>query len=207
MCNLYRIKTKEAELAQLFGADAGPLANVAEEIYPGYPALTIADGKVQAMHWGFPLLRKGKSGQTLKPKPVNNTRADKLHSPFWRSSFEHRRCLIPLEAFAEAEGRAGAKTRTWMAMPEQSLMTCAGIWRESDEWGRVFSMIMTQASGQMSAVHDRMPVILHPENRSIWLNSSPSEAMTLCVPYSGRLKIKATSDSWSRRQSGFLQKT
>ena len=56
------------------------------------------------MVWGFPLVMKGKSGQPLKPKPVNNTRADKLDSFMWRYSFRERRCLIPVTEFAEAEG-------------------------------------------------------------------------------------------------------
>jgi hypothetical protein len=30
------------------------------------------------MVWGFPLVLKGKGGQALKPKPVNNARVDKL---------------------------------------------------------------------------------------------------------------------------------
>jgi hypothetical protein len=42
------------------------------------------------MVWGFPLVLKGKSGQPLKPKPCNNTRADKLDSFMWRYSFEER---------------------------------------------------------------------------------------------------------------------
>ena len=32
------------------------------------------------MTWGFPLVVKRKSGQPLKPKPVNNTPANKLDS-------------------------------------------------------------------------------------------------------------------------------
>ena len=72
----------------------------------------------------------------LKPKPVNNTRADKLETFFWRYSFEERRCLIPLEAFAEAEGQRGQMTRTWITLPDRDLFAVAGIWRESEQWGR-----------------------------------------------------------------------
>ena len=39
----------------------------------------------------FPLVLKGKSGQPLKPKPVNNTRADKRDSFMRRHSFQERR--------------------------------------------------------------------------------------------------------------------
>ena len=95
------------------------------------------------MTWGFPLVLKGKSGQPLKPKPVNNTRADKLDSFMWRFSFQERRCLIPVTQFAEAEGEKGSKTRTGFAVPDEPLLAVAGIWRETDEWGPAYSMVMT----------------------------------------------------------------
>lgn len=60
------------------------------------------------MIWGLPLQQTSKkTGKTLKPKPVNNARTDKLKSYFWRHSFEERRCLIPLSAWCEAEGGPG----------------------------------------------------------------------------------------------------
>src|SRR5690606_1938845 len=74
------------------------------EVYAGYSGLIVANGELRSMVWGFPLALKGKSGRPLKPKPVNNTRTDKLKSFMWRSSFEKRRCLIAVSAFAEAEG-------------------------------------------------------------------------------------------------------
>ena len=64
------------------------------------------------MAWRFLLVLNGAKGQPLKPKPVNNTRADKLDSFMWRYSFQERRCLIPVSQFAEAEGGKGFKTRT-----------------------------------------------------------------------------------------------
>ena len=44
-----------------------------------------------------------------KPKPINNTRADKLAGFMWRYSFAEPRCLIPVTKFAEAEGRRAAR--------------------------------------------------------------------------------------------------
>ncbi len=86
--------------------------NFGEQVYPGYLGLVIADGELRQMTWGFPLVMKGKTGQPLKPKPVNNARTNKLDSYFWRSSFEQRRCLIRISAWAEAQGVKRAKTRT-----------------------------------------------------------------------------------------------
>ena len=112
MCNLYKVKSSHTEVADFFDAIAEDFgANTAEEVYPGYPSLVVADGKLTAMTWGFPLQRKGAKGQPLKPKPVNNTRTDKVKSYFWRYSFEERRCLIPVSTFAEAEGPKGRRLK------------------------------------------------------------------------------------------------
>ena len=90
MCNLYKLTTSAAEVASLFGARVGQVGNASGDVYPGYPGLVMADGGLRSMTWGFPLVMKGAKGQPLKPKPINNTRADKLSSGFWRPSFVNR---------------------------------------------------------------------------------------------------------------------
>ena len=128
MCNLYRMTRAQAEIANLFAADCGANLTAAAEIYPGYPGLVVADRALRAMVWGFPLVLKSKkTGEPLKPKPVNNTRSDKLDSFMWRYSFTERRCLIPVTAWAEAEGRAGRKTRTCMSVASTETFAVGGI--------------------------------------------------------------------------------
>ena len=206
MCNLYRMTKNTTEVAQLFDVVAAIGSNAGGEIYPGYSGIVIAGGKVETMTWGFPLQRKGAKGQSLKPKPVNNARTDKLSGPFWKSSFVERRCLIPLESFAEAQGKKGAMTRTWMTMPDAEVFTVAGIWRGSAEWGECYSMVMTDASPQMSEIHNRMPVILTLDQRETWLDGSPDDAFDLCRPFEGALAIDRTDVPWAGRpaQSSML---
>lgn len=199
MCNLYRMRRGYEEIAGLFRAAALSPSNVGEQVYPGYPGLVVAQRQVRSMSWGFPLTLKGKNGQSLKPKPVNNTRTDKLDTRFWRPSFHQRRCLIPVEAFAEAEGPVGGKTRTWLSLPDRPVFACAGIWLDSFEWGPVYSMVMTDAANCTADVHDRMPVILAPEDEAQWIEGTPAEALALCRPWAGSVRIERTSESWVKR--------
>ncbi len=74
---------------------------------------------------------KGKNGQPLKPRPINNARADKLDGFMWRYLFRERRCLIPVSALAEAEGEKGGKTRIWFALPGEKVFAVAGLWRDT----------------------------------------------------------------------------
>jgi putative SOS response-associated peptidase YedK len=188
------------EVAKLFGASLTRIGNAAGgEVYPGYPGLVVAGGELRPMAWGFPLVMKGKSGQPLKPRPVNNTRTDKLDSGFWKPSFQQRRCLIPVTAFAEAEGEKGAKTRTWFALPDELVFAVAGIWRDTAEWGPAYSMIMTEACVHVADVHDRMPVILRRNDWPDWLDGPPDDVRLLCRPYPELMVVNRTADPWVRR--------
>jgi putative SOS response-associated peptidase YedK len=200
MCNLYRMTKNASEVAAWFDAVEGAGgANFAAEVYPGYTGLVVAEGAVRAMTWGFPLVLKGAKGQPLKPKPVNNARSDKLATGFWRHAFEHRRCLIPLEAWGEAEGPKGRMTRTWLSLPDRPLFAAAGVWRPSEEWGDCYSMVMTASEGtDAAAVHERMPVLLAPSDQARWLGASPQDAFALCRAWAGPLAIERTGDPWGK---------
>lgn len=205
MCNLYRMNQSRTEVADFFsaiGSDTrvAPPGNAPAEVYPGYPGMVLANGELQQMNWGFPLARKGAKGQPLKPKPVNNARSDKLGSPFWSASFRGRRCLIPVSEFAEAEGPKGAKTRTWFSLPGSPLMAVAGFWRDTSEWGAVYTMVMTPASKAVDGVHDRMPAILPPDVWQTYLSDDPQAAFELCQPYASALDIRRTDTPWAGRR-------
>jgi putative SOS response-associated peptidase YedK len=199
MCNLYRMTKATAEVANLFKATHGSVGNFASEVYPGYPGLVVAKGELRSMVWGFPLVLKGKNGQPLKTKPINNARADKLDGFMWRYSFIERRCLIPVTEFAEAEGAKGAKTRTWFALPDKDVFAVAGIWRDTPEWGPAYSMVMTEACIHVADVHDRMPVILKRQDWDDWLDGLPEAANLLCRPYPDLMVVNRTTDPWVRR--------
>lgn len=199
MCNLYRMKGRIEEVANLFKAEASPGANFAEEVYPGYPGVVVAEGVARTMSWGFPLRLKNMK-PTSKPKAVNNARDDKLDIPMWRASFEKRRCLIPVSQWAEAEGPAGRMTRTWYALHGSDLFAVGGIWRWSEEWGDVYSMVMTKACEQMTKVHDRMPIILRPDEYEQWTDGTPDEAMQLVRTCVDPLAVDRTPELWFKRK-------
>lgn len=188
------------EVARLFDATAEGQANFAEDVYPGYPGLVVAEGRLRAMHWGFPLVLKGKTGQPLKPKPVTNAREDKLTTPFWRESFVRRRCLVPVSAWAEAEGEKGHMTRTWYGLPGADVFAVAGLWRQTAEWGDCFTLVMVDGHPQMAEVHDRMPLILSRAAQKYWLEGSPEDALALCRTWEGDLTVDRTRDPWAHHR-------
>ena len=198
MCNLYRMTKNPDEVAKWFGAVNDAVGgNYAAEVYPGYPGLVMAEGKVRQMTWGFPLQRTGAKGQPLKPKPVNNAREDKLTTGFWRDSFARRRCLIPVTAWGEAEGEKGRMTRTWYSLPGEELFAVAGVWRPTQEWGHAYSMVMCDSCDQMIDVHDRMPVVLAREDWPAWLGGTEDAALALCRKWHLDLSVDRTDILWA----------
>jgi putative SOS response-associated peptidase YedK len=206
MCNLYTMRKSMAEVAAHFGVKMPTFSNAPEEAYPGAPGMVVREEAgarvMQSMAWGFPLRLKGMS-PSAKPKPVNNI-AD-LRKGMWigLARKAHWRCLIPLTAFAEAEGPKGGKTRTWFNVKDQPIFAAAGLWRVSDEWGPVYSMVMTDCNEAIRPVHNRMPVLLMPDEYGTWLNGNFDTAIAFqerCFP-DALIEMTRTDEPWVKRAS------
>lgn len=208
MCNLYTVRKSAAEVAAHFGVEAPASFNTPEETLPGYPGMVVrqAEGAriLQSMVWGFPRpMKSKKTGLPIKPKPVNNI-AD-LGNFMWRgiAPKPQWRCLIPLTGFAEAEGEKGKMTRTWFHMKDQPIFAWAGMWRMSDEWGAVYSGMMTDANKAVAPVHDRMPVLLRPQEYDEWLHGSLEDVTAFRdrIFPPELIEMDRTSELWSRRKA------
>jgi len=206
MCNLYTVRKSAAEVAAHFGVTNPIQTNSPEEIYPGTPGMALIeqDGvrQLRSMTWGFPLRLQGMKPDA-KPKPVNNI-AD-LSGRMWvgLARKPQWRCIIPVTAFAEAEGPKGAKTRTWFSLKDEPIFAWAGLWRVSDEWGPVYSGAMTNANAAVAPVHDRMPVLLHREEYDQWLHGSFEDALAFqkrTFPVDG-IEIERTQELWVRKNT------
>jgi len=208
MCNLYTVKVTSDEIAEVFQAQIQQSFNApGEEVYPGGPGMVVREAEngriVQAMTWGFPLpQRSSKTGKPIKPKPVNNI-AD-LSSFMWRhiSPRPQNRCLIPLTGFAEAEGEQGSKTRTWFRVKDQPVFAWGGMWKDSIEWGAVFSGLMTDANAAVAPIHNRMPALLLPDEWDRWLHGSLDDvrAFQNRIFPTELIGIERTTEPWIRRK-------
>jgi putative SOS response-associated peptidase YedK len=211
MCNLKKLAAQTKEVADLFGAidksgNARPV-----EVYPCQIGLVVTQKAgtrtLEPMTWGFPLVtadmraRATAKGTIPRPKPVNNARMDNMGSPFWRRWFENpaQRCLIPITEFAEAAGEKGRKTRTWFNLIDQPIFAWAGLWRDSAEWGKVYTGCMTNANEAIQLFHERMPVLLEKEEWQQWLTVDADQAIKFASPMSAaQIKVTPTKEYWAR---------
>lgn len=86
-------------------------------------------------------------------------------------------------------------TRTWYSLAGADLFAVAGIWRWSEEWGEVYSMVMVDGCPQMADAHDRMPVILRPDAYDAWMRAPADEALMVRT-CDDELAIDRTDEPW-----------
>ena len=140
---------------------------------------------------GAPHFCSGDSFQVgvKRPRGIINARAETLEEkPSFAESFQRRRCLIPADGFYEWKRSGRWKQPYYFQLKEEEPFAFAGIW---DEWYREdlsvnsCAIITTTPNDLLAPIHDRMPVILHPESYDAWLggDAKPLEAKRLLLPY------------------------
>jgi putative SOS response-associated peptidase YedK len=104
-----------------------------------------------------------------------NARAETVDSkPAYRSAFKERRCLIPTEGFYEWKKMGPAKTPFLIRRKDSEPFGMAGLWEtwhgKDDETIESCTIIVTAANTLVRDLHDRMPVIIAPEDYAAWLD-------------------------------------
>jgi putative SOS response-associated peptidase YedK len=115
----------------------------------------------------------------LKDLPATfNARAETVaEKPMFRDAFKHTRCVIPASGYYEWETTPDGKQPYYITSADESVLTIAGLWSEwrdrvNDETLTTCTMIITEANSFISAIHDRMPVLLDRESADAWLSDS-----------------------------------
>lgn len=195
MCSRYRTP-EAAEMARYYRIDKPNLGEIKPVIYPGYqtPVLLNANGDapmIESRFWGFVLNMPGKRDPSQPvAKILQNAVSETVHEKrtFSKSWLAGQRCILPAVRFFEPVGGEFKPIYD----PERPIISIAGIWAEQtymDKKIQACTMLTTEPNGWMSEYHDRMPVILHPDDVSEWLSpdTAPDQAQKLCRPWSGSL--------------------
>ncbi|MDP6794878.1 MAG: SOS response-associated peptidase [Verrucomicrobiota bacterium] len=157
--------------------------------------------RLEAMRWGLiPPWAKDKSiGAKLA-----NARAETVYEkPSFRKPFQRRRCLFPVDGYYEWETRPSGKQPIYYSMRDGDLFCLAGLWemwttperstepelpglgQADSETLRTFTVITTTPNCLAKRVHDRMPVLLHPDDYDQWLSpeSQAADLKLLMKPF------------------------
>ena len=191
MCGRYALEATKSELWEryLLGEMKEDVEERAE-IFPTNHTPLIMPGNELVHHkWGFV--------EPFAKRPLINARAETiLEKPTFSQPFRTARCLVPATAFFEWEKVGDEKLKRKIAVADIPIFSMAGILKTyQDENGNpftVFSIITTAANDQMRAIHDRMPVILEPEDEAFYLDqkADPKLVWKLLKPTEQRLLIE-----------------
>jgi len=127
-----------------------------------------------------------------------NARAETVaERPAYRDAFERRRCLIVADGFYEWSGGVPH----WITLADRGApFAFAGLWaswrpkgasREGEPL-RSCSIVTTAAAGPVRSLHDRMPVILTPEQEALWIDpATPAEELrAVCLSPDGAPELQ-----------------
>ncbi len=119
-------------------------------------------------------------------KPINARSETAATSGIFKSALTTRRCLVPADAFYEWQARPDGKQPYAIAREDGKSLAFAGLWegwRGSDgDTLRTFAILTTAANRTMSALHERMPVILEERDWPVWLGEAEGDAAELMAP-------------------------
>ena len=193
MCGRLALYTPAEDLAQWLDAD------MRLELTPHYnlaPDQNLAgcrldnDGRRElvALHWGLvPHWSKGPDSRYS----MINARADTVEQkPAYREPFRHKRCLIPANGFFEWQRSEHGKQPYYFHLQQDTPLAFAGLWdrwQGEDRTINSATIIVTEANELMRPIHDRMPVILSPDQWQQWLDPDQSldDLKAMLRPYTG----------------------
>jgi putative SOS response-associated peptidase YedK len=137
--------------------------------------------RLRPMRWGFiPHWYKAPNDGPL----LINARAETVaEKPAFRAACRARRCLVPVSGFYEWAREKGQTPLPWyVTRADGTPLVMAGIWQDwehGDDRLTTCAIVTTAANAAMARIHDRIPVILGPDDWSMWLGETGKGAATL----------------------------
>jgi putative SOS response-associated peptidase YedK len=182
MCGRFTLRTRLNILLQQFHAELRdevelpPRYNIAPTQDIPVVRLTDAGRELTTMRWG--LIPSWSKDANSGPLLINARSETVSEKPAFRSVFKSRRCLIPADGFFEWKKVGKAKQPYYFQTADRGLFAFAGLW---EKWEEIESctILTTEANKLVAPMHDRMPVMLSPNDYAEWLDSNPPEPAKL----------------------------
>lgn len=199
MCGRYRLSRRKQLVEEYFDTESDePEWTPRYNIAPSQLVPVIRQNpkeprrELSLMRWGLiPSWAKDASGVARMINARSETAGTK---PAFRDPLTNRRCLIPADGFYEWVRTGKVKRPYCFEVNDGELFAFAGMW---DRWTdpnrntvETFSILTTSPNAVISAVHDRMPVILDRDSYDMWLDPGMRDMTTvseLLKPYDAQL--------------------
>lgn len=124
------------------------------------------------LRWG--LIPPWAKDERIGYKLINARSETLAEKPSFRKAYQNKRCLIVADSYYEWQQTPDRKIPMRIKLKSGEPFGMAGLWEswKSPEGQAVYTCtIITTSSNELtSSIHDRMPVILKPDDEQNWLN-------------------------------------
>ena len=200
MCGRLSIAIPATDLARVFPEVSGedvlnaldlPRYNVGPT--QAVPAVVAGDDEPRWAALAWWLTPRWAKEPTRRYATFNARTENVADKPAFRASFRDRRCLVVATSFFEwqrpaARGGGGEKQPYAVGLADRSPLALAGVWdrwtdRDTGEVIESCAVVTTAPNALMAPIHDRMPVVVTPDERDGWLHGSTDDARHVMRPY------------------------
>ena len=180
MCGRYALFSKKERIAKDFGIIKEPQVDFEPHynISPGMHVPVVLQSKegekmITNLKWG--LIPPWSEDQNIGYKMINARSETITEKRSFSKPFQRQRCIIPANGFYEWRKMGSDKIPFYIRTNDADLFGFAGIfekWKSPE--GTIipsFSIITTNANTLLKPLHERMPVILSPQEYDLWLDN------------------------------------
>lgn len=176
MCGRFSLDRKPKELEVRFKARLSvqasfPLYNIAPTMKTACVTSETPE-IIDVLEWGF-----GGKGKDGKNRSIINARSETVLEKWpFRELVKTNRCLVLASGYIEWKAIGGLKIPYLHQLAGGALFAMAGIYDaetlSKGEFGtKRFTILTKESSGPATSLHDRMPVILMPNEEAAWLEN------------------------------------
>ncbi|MNB97102.1 putative SOS response-associated peptidase YedK [compost metagenome] len=137
--------------------------------------------RLGSLRWG--LVPSWADDQKIGNKMINARAETLAEKPAFKRLIGSKRCIIPTNGFYEWKKEGSRNQPMRILMKDESIFSLAGLY---DTWidpdGNKLStctIITTEPNSLMADIHNRMPVILWPQDEAEWLNKESDKEIVL----------------------------
>ena len=195
MCGRFTLFLSIAEITDEFEVyDVDWIQEPSYNIAPGQNIAGVlkkdGDKSLTTLRWG--LIPHWAKEENIGYRMINARAETLTQKPTFSRPFKTQRCIIPANGFYEWKQDIVSRKKTpfYIKLSSGKPMGFAGLY---DTWkskeGNIITsctIITTKPNALIGQLHNRMPVILEPNSREMWLDKTiqePQELIPLLKPY------------------------
>ena len=175
MCGRFAQRSPSRKVAKQFKVEEVPPLAERYNVAPAQAVLAVreaSEGREAALlKWG--LVPRWSKDPGIGNKLINARSETVTEKPSFREAFARRRCLVPVDGFFEWARRGDRKRPFYFHMRDGEPFAIAGLWERWEGEGgplETCTLLTTEANELLAPYHDRMPVILGPDDYEMWLS-------------------------------------